>query len=72
MKTIFQTILLVSIVSFLLTSCGHDDEKIESKPLNYTILLDLSDRILTPEQLDKDFFLIETAFKSFEKQLKEI
>lgn len=67
MKTIFHTIVLVTLISFLATSCGPDEDKTTIKPKNYIILLDVSDRILMPEQLDKDFFLIETAFKSFEK-----
>lgn len=70
MKTIYQNILLVAILSLVLTSCVQTENKIERKPLNYTILLDLSDRVLTLEQLDKDFSLIETAFKSFEKHAK--
>lgn len=72
MKTEIKTILMATITPFLIASCNQSNNSpIESKPVNYTILLDLSDRILTPNQLEKDFFLIETAFKSFEKQAKK-
>lgn len=68
MKTLFHNILLLSIFSTLFVSCGGNDKtkaELTKKPTNYTVLLDLSDRILAPEQLDKDFSLVETAFKSF-------
>lgn len=68
MKPIFHNILLLCIFLTLFTSCGGADKtktELNKKSINYTVLLDLSDRILAPEQLDKDFTLIETAFKSF-------
>ena len=71
MKTIYRKIILLASILLLFTSCGCEDDKIEEKPENYIILLDLSDRILAPEQLDKDFALIITAFKSFEKQARQ-
>ena len=71
MKTIYQNITLLASFLLLFTSCGCEDEKIEKQPVNYTVLLDLSDRILVPQQLDKDFALIETTFKSFEKQARQ-
>jgi hypothetical protein len=66
MKNISYTLILVFITSLLFTSCGKEENKIEKKPINYTVILDLSDRILLPEQLDKDFYLIEKYFKVFE------
>jgi hypothetical protein len=71
MKTIYLN--LISLVSILLviSSCCDENVKTEKTPLNQIILLDLSDRILVPEQLDKDFTLIATAFKSFEKQARQ-
>ncbi len=71
MKTIFHQIALVSMILLLFTSCGCEEEEKVAKPVNYTVLLDLSDRILAPEQLDKDLKLIETTFKSFEKQARQ-
>ncbi len=57
MKNLY--ILSLAFITFLLFSCGKEETKIEKKPTNYTVVLDLSDRILLPEQLDKDFYLIE-------------
>jgi hypothetical protein len=71
MKTIYSNILLFASILLLFTSCGCENEKVEKQPVNFTILLDLSDRILVPEQLEKDFALIETTFKSFEKHARE-
>jgi hypothetical protein len=70
MQSIFQNIILLSLFSLLISSCAQEESNKEIKPTNYTILLDLSDRVLTPGQLEKDFYLIETAFKSFEKHAK--
>lgn len=67
MKNVLYVLSLVFITSLLLTSCGKEETKIEKKPTNYTVVLDLSDRILLPEQLDKDFFLIEKYFKIFDE-----
>lgn len=66
MKNLLNTLILVFITSLLFTSCGKEENKTEKKPINYTVILDLSDRILLPEQLDKDFYLIEKYFKVFE------
>lgn len=51
----------------MFTSCGNEEVETEKKPTNYIVVLDLSDRILLPEQLDKDFCLIEKYFKDFEE-----
>jgi hypothetical protein len=67
MKNILYTLSLLFTSFFLMTSCGKEDVKIEKKTINYTVVLDLSDRILLPEQLDKDFYLIEKYFKIFEE-----
>ena len=71
MKTIINSISLSIILVLTLASCGGDESKSIIKPTNYTIILDLSDRILSPEQFDKDIALIETTFKSFEKQARK-
>nr|WP_315215274.1 hypothetical protein [uncultured Flavobacterium sp.] len=70
MKNIFYTLSLVITVSLLFVSCGKEETTIEKKSSNYTVVLDLSDRILLPEQLDKDFYLIEKYFKAFEKNAR--
>lgn len=71
MKNIYQNIILFASILLLFTSCGCEEIKVEKQAVNYIVLLDLSDRILAPEQLDKDFALIETTFKSFEKQARQ-
>lgn len=71
MKTIYHNIILLTIIMLLFTSCEKVAVKVEKQPVNFIVLLDLSDRILEPEQLDKDFVLIETTFKSFEKQARQ-
>lgn len=70
MKNIVYTLSLVITFSFVFTSCGKEEVRIEKKPTNYTVVLDLSDRILLREQLDKDFYLIEKYFKFFEKNAR--
>lgn len=70
MKNILYTLSLVITFSLAFTSCGKEEARIEKKPTNYTVVLDLSDRILLPEQLDKDFYLIEKYFKAFEKKAR--
>lgn len=58
--TIFALLIVVS-------SCNNETTPIQRKAINHTIILDLSDRILTPNQLDKDFQLITTFFENFER-----
>ncbi|MBG6188602.1 hypothetical protein [Flavobacterium sp. CAN_S2] len=70
MKNIVYTLSLVIAFSLAFTSCGNEATPIVKKPSNYTVVLDLSDRILLPEQLDKDFYLIEKYFKVFEKMAR--
>jgi hypothetical protein len=70
MKNIIYTLSLVITFSLAFTSCGKEEVRIEKKLTNYTVVLDLSDRILLPEQLDKDFYLIEKYFKVFEKNAR--
>ena len=70
MKNIVHTLSLVITFSLAFTSCRKEATPIVKKPSNYTVVLDLSDRILLPEQLDKDFYLIEKYFKVFEKNAR--
>jgi hypothetical protein len=41
------------------------------KPINYTIILDLSDRVLNKNQLSYDIAQIELVFKKFKKKAKQ-
>lgn len=70
MKNLLYTLSIVITVSLMFSSCGKAEKKLEKKSTNYTVVLDLSDRILLPEQLDKDFYLIEKYFKTFEKNAR--
>lgn len=67
MKYSLYTLLLILTCSILFTSCEEKEAKENPKPLNYIVIIDLSDRILVSEQLDKDFYLIEKYFKIFEE-----
>lgn len=67
MKNFLYTLSLLLMTSLLFTSCKEVKTKEKPKPSNYTVIIDLSDRILLPEQLDKDFYLIEKYFKIFEE-----
>lgn len=42
----------------------------ENLPVNYVVLLDLSDRILQPEQVKRDQELIRIVFETFEKKVR--
>lgn len=71
MKTIYIILGLLLIASPIFTSCGQSEQKKPpKKAVNYTVLLDLSDRVLTPNQLDKDITLITTFFKDFEQKAR--
>jgi hypothetical protein len=70
MKNLLVILSLIFTASVALISCAEEDAKTEIKPTNYIVVLDLSDRILLPEQLDKDFYLIEKYFKVFEKNAR--
>ena len=70
MKNLIYTLSLILITSLFFISCVKKASKIERKPTNYNVVLDLSDRILLPEQLNKDFYLIEKYFKVFENNAK--
>lgn len=67
MKNVIYSLSLVLVFILILTSCDTKQNTQAKSPINYTVVLDLSDRILLPNQLDKDFYLIENYFKSFEE-----
>lgn len=47
--------LFVIFSCITMTSCNKEEKK-AIKPLNYVVIIDLSDRILVKNQLDKDFW----------------
>lgn len=70
MKIIY-TISGLLFIAMSFVSCTEKAAKTTKKKCNYTVVLDLSDRILKPEQLDKDFYLIEKYFELFEKKSRK-
>jgi hypothetical protein len=72
MKRIIYLSSLLIINSLLAISCanGKVENNEQRKPINYTVILDLSDRILLPEQFEKDFYLIERYFAAFEEKAR--
>ena len=64
------TLHYILITTLILSSCGSkkeiNKETASLKPSNYTIVLDLSDRLLEPGQTAKDIAIIEEAFIKFE------
>ena len=67
MKNVVFTLSLVLTFIFVFASCDKEQTAPVKSAINYTVVLDLSDRILLPNQLDKDLYLIENYFKSFEE-----
>ena len=55
-------------------SCSSETEKPEAgvrKPVNYMVLLDLSDRLLCPGQANRDMEIIGTVFEEYNKQVRK-
>lgn len=66
---IYPIVYFVFSLSFF--SCGKDENIPPKKPSNFIVILDLSDRILVSQQLDKDIYLIEKYFNAFEKRVRQ-
>ena len=66
---------LMTILIFTIVSCNSKYQKSKeieiTKSSNYTIVLDLSDRLLETGQAEKDIAIIEEAFKKFESVAKK-
>jgi hypothetical protein len=62
--------LFVIFSCITMTSCNREEKK-AIKPLNYVVIIDLSDRILVKNQLDKDILLIASLYKKFEEKSKQ-
>ena len=73
MKNI-QTTIVILIQILTITASGinslHATENSKRKPINYNVILDLSDRILIKHQVEKDIAMIEKMFNSFEKKAR--
>lgn len=69
MKTSKYFAILICILSFA-TSLANA-ETIKRDPINYTIILDLSDRVLNPNQLSYDIEQIKVMFSKFKQKAKQ-
>ncbi|EMY79931.1 hypothetical protein pgond44_14488 [Psychroflexus gondwanensis ACAM 44] len=70
------TLLTIIIINGLFSLAFANEENTSEnlskrKPINYTIILDLSDRVLNQNQLSYDFAQIELIFKKFKKKAKQ-
>lgn len=70
MKCNFYIFIALVIIFFSGVSCENKEQTPAKKPKNYTVIIDFSDRILIPHQLDKDMYLIEKYFQYFEKNAR--
>lgn len=68
MKT--KTILILFTVLMLNFNSGAKASELKNQPVNYTVVLDLSDRVLNEDQLQKDFELIKKLFQEFETRAR--
>jgi hypothetical protein len=70
MKNIIYLTFLSAILFNLNLSKVYAVNTSKSKPVNYTVVLDLSDRVLNDDQLQKDFLLIRKLFREFETKAR--
>ena len=69
-----RSIILISVIPILILSgCSGDDGSgfRQQTPVNYILLLDLSDRVLLPNQVSNDISLIKSAFNEFAKTVRQ-
>lgn len=69
-----KAIFIFSILYLIVVSCNKESAQIrkpEQKPVNYMVLLDLSDRLLSPGQVNRDIETIRTVFKEFNSQVRK-
>ncbi len=69
-KPLYSIAFLICIL-FLMGCPPDSSQKIRKKFNNITVLLDLSDRILAPGQIDRDKVIINTVFKAFQSNIKK-
>lgn len=68
MKNSINTSVLIFVLFF--ASSVANAETIKRDPINYTIILDLSDRVLNPNQLSYDIEQIKVMFYKFKQKAK--
>lgn len=70
MKKIF---LILSAICLTIVSCKNETTVVEikeQKPINYMVLLDLSDRLVCPGQENRDIEIIKTVFEEYNSQVR--
>ncbi|GAA4410221.1 hypothetical protein GCM10023187_34560 [Nibrella viscosa] len=67
MTTFIQLCLLLTLSVVALAGPGTPNPQ---QPANYVVLLDLSDRLLQPEQARRDIALIQAVFGRFEEEVR--
>lgn len=70
MKSLLPLILLLVLIG--LSSCGDtgtDTKRAAKRPVSYVLLLDLSDRLLLPNQATDDIALIQMVFEQFQQRV---
>lgn len=70
MRLLHIQLLTTLLILLFLPQVMHASDNNQKIPLQYTVVLDLSDRVLIHNQIEKDITLIETAFKRFEKKAR--
>jgi hypothetical protein len=68
-----KSIVILSVVLVTIVSCKNEPaqgENIVQKPVNYMVLLDLSDRLLCPGQANRDIEIIKTVFDEYNTQVR--
>jgi hypothetical protein len=61
------------LITLLLSACNTDTspvEEIRQKPVNYMVLLDLSDRLITSGQAERDIEIIKAVFEEFSRTVR--
>lgn len=69
MKNLIFTVIIILISFFSTYSAGA--ETFKRNPINYTIILDLSDRVLNENQLVYDIEQIKVMFSKFKQKAKQ-
>ena len=69
-----KTLLVLSVILVSIVSCKNDHELVEvkvQKPINYMILLDLSDRLVCEGQANRDIEIIKSIFEEYNSQVRK-
>jgi hypothetical protein len=68
-----KNIYLLTIILIVLSACGNQEKQPETRvntPVNYMVLLDLSDRLLSQGQASRDIEIIQIVFQEFNSEVR--